>query len=131
MAASVSTYPIALGLSCTTAASAVLIIHCKLEWLIWGSFYFTIANHRASTQLIVQVIAALLGLTQTTVTCCLINRGARVFLSRNPVARIGTLKAWTNLSIPRVRFDVPKRYLFLYLWLGVSVLFFRHYGPVH
>ncbi len=111
MARSLSVYSFVAGLLCTTTVSTLLIVASARNWRITGGAYLTITGHRASIQLSLQLLAGLLGLIHSTIVCRLINQAARIRLLRRPVVRLGTLKAWANLSIPRAQLDVPARYL--------------------
>ncbi|KAI1380443.1 hypothetical protein F4677DRAFT_406865 [Hypoxylon crocopeplum] len=95
----------------TTVLSLVLIVSSAQNWLITGSFYDTIVNNRASTQLIIQLISGILGLIHGSTICRLINQAARIRLLHRPLVRLQTLKTWTNLSIPRFELGIPFQWL--------------------
>lgn len=94
------------ALSLTTTTAALLVAADNLQWSSTGKFYHLVANNRASVQIVIQVLANLLGLIQVTAICRLINYATRIRFN-SAVISLDTLRAWVALSTARIDWDLP------------------------
>lgn len=90
----------------TTFVSLVLLVSLKRDWTIHDDYYDRIVNNRATTQLIVQILAGLLGVGQISAVRGAINFWARQRLSRRPVS-LDALSFYTSLSTANVNWSLP------------------------
>ena len=108
-----------LCLISSTAVSVALVIGNAKAISSSGSLYRFSVNHRASVQIIVQVLSHLLGSSLILVVTSLINFGTRLFLSHNAVS-IHRLRWWNQLCNRRIVLDLPwKMAITLFLFYGM------------
>ena len=89
-------------------------------WEVTGDPYLLITQHRATTQLIVQVLANALSLTQVLVICRLINYATRILLSES-TATLDMIGLWAAFSTPTMDWRLPLRMaLPLLAFVGIS-----------
>ncbi|KAI9857503.1 MAG: hypothetical protein M1813_008253 [Trichoglossum hirsutum] len=80
-----------------TVVSTVIIVGLEKHWTIRGSWYGKINNARATTQIVVHIIAGLLGTFYVRTICDLINFSSRIALTQQPTS-LDRLKLWNSLS---------------------------------
>lgn len=111
-----------LGIAIPTLFAIILIAAVARKWVVTGDdFYFMLNNDRASTQIVVQVISALLGFLQYSTVSRLINYATRIRFSKRS-ATLDTVYAWTSLSMAQCAWDLPMR-LFVPVMLFVVTTF--------
>ncbi len=98
------------GLILTTLATSLLLGLDGSHWTDSGSFYQSVNNNRATSQLFVQVISQCLGALQVRILCSLINLSTRLRLSRRPVD-LDLLKFWNAVCGVRLDWSLPTRTL--------------------
>ncbi|KAI9744034.1 MAG: hypothetical protein M1835_002827, partial [Candelina submexicana] len=98
------------GLMVTTSATALLLGFDKSHWTDAGSFYQTVTNNRATSQIFIQIIAHSLGAFQIRILCSLINLYTRLRLNRRPVA-LDLLKFWNAVCGVRLDWSLSIRSL--------------------
>lgn len=81
------------------------------HWRVTG-LGFTLANsHPGTVGLLVQILAAFFGLLHVTVVCKLLNYALRLRLTKTSVS-LDILCTWIDLSVARMDWDLPIRFLF-------------------
>ncbi|KAI9703567.1 MAG: hypothetical protein M1836_007337 [Candelina mexicana] len=98
------------GLIVTTSATALLVALDKSDWTDAGSFYQTVTNNRATSQIFIQIIAHSLGALQIRILCSLINLYTRLRLNRRLVA-LDLLKFWNAVCGVRLDWSLSIRSL--------------------
>jgi len=93
-----------LGLLVTTTLSTLLLATSIQNWITSGSLYRTVVNDRASTQLVVQITATVLGLLHTSAICKLINYSTRIRLTKTTTF-LDTLAFLRFLAVPNIHWD--------------------------
>jgi hypothetical protein len=94
------------GLLLNTIVSTLILVGLQNNWTIYGSPYRTIDNARASTQLVVQIVAGLLGAIYVQTVCNLINFSVRIALTRRPMP-LDWLKLWNAITTPTLDWSTP------------------------
>lgn len=104
-----------LGLISTTIFSSLLLVADKRNAAISGGIvYDAIVHNRASVQIIVQVIAAALGLIQVAAICRLFNYATRIRLKQRAIP-LDLLNFWNGISLSSMRWNLRWMYLLLLL----------------
>ncbi len=99
------------GLALTTGLATSLLLADIYHWRVTG-LGFTLANsHPGTVGLLVQILAAFFGLLHVTVVCKLLNYALRLRLAKTSVS-LDVLSTWIDLSIARMDWDLPIRFLF-------------------
>ncbi|KAI9831030.1 MAG: hypothetical protein M1819_005268 [Sarea resinae] len=101
-------YGLLPGLAGTTLVTFLLLAGAAQNWTITGEAYRAITSHRATVQLVVQVLSLLLGSAQVYAVCALINFSTRLMLTRNP-ASLDQMKLWNALCGSRLEWTLPWR----------------------
>lgn len=116
----ISRYVGFLGLICTTIVSSLLLIadqrHVSMSG---GIIYDGIVQNRASVQIIVQVVAAALGLIQVAAICRLFNYATRIRLKQKAIS-LDLLNFWNGVNFASMRWDLRWMYLLLLLMFTSS-----------
>lgn len=96
------------GLLTSTIVSVVLLASSSRQWTTSypSRFYLFIVRNRATTQLIIQLLANSLALVNTTILCSLINRATRLFWSQKPVA-LNTVRLWGGICGRTMNWAIP------------------------
>ncbi|TEY87374.1 hypothetical protein BOTCAL_0003g00550 [Botryotinia calthae] len=104
-----------LGLISTTIFSSLLLVADKRnESLSGGVVYDLIVENRASVQIVVQIIAAALGLVQVTALCRLFNYATRIRLNQRAIP-LSLLNLWNGVSLASMRWDLHWMHILLLL----------------
>ncbi|KAJ9659430.1 hypothetical protein H2198_003159 [Neophaeococcomyces mojaviensis] len=93
------------GLLLTSILCGFLLAVAIKGWATSGDFYHFVVNNRALTSLIVQVLAALLGLIHVNAVCYLINYWTRIHINLKTVS-LNTLHLWRGLTTPTTLWDL-------------------------
>ncbi|CZR62141.1 uncharacterized protein PAC_12038 [Phialocephala subalpina] len=109
-----SRYSIFTPLIPTTIISSFLLAGSVRHWTVSKALYDVIVVNRASTQLVVQVIANSLGLLHVTVLCMLINYSTRLRLASTPTS-LDVLQLWTGILSRQLDWTLPLHFLALLL----------------
>jgi hypothetical protein len=99
-----------LGLLLTTAMSVTLIVFDVTNWEQHEKLPKTISEHQATTQLIIQIIAGILGLIQTSALCEVINTIIRRHLQSH-IFTLNTLHFWISVAQKRMDWGVSPKFL--------------------
>ncbi|OCK79443.1 hypothetical protein K432DRAFT_455416 [Lepidopterella palustris CBS 459.81] len=99
------------GLAITTVTSALLLAADSHHWTVAGHIFYVVTSHRASVGLAVQLLSGILGLLHVTAVCRLINYATRLRFNKS-VVTLDVLRAWVDMSIPRLDWDLPLRFFF-------------------
>ncbi|KAI9650392.1 hypothetical protein NHQ30_000406 [Ciborinia camelliae] len=104
-----------LGLVSTTIFSSLLLLADQRHTSISGGVvYNAIVQNRASVQIIVQILAAALGLLQVSAICRLFNYATRIRLKQRTIS-FDLLNFWNGISLASMRWDLSWMYLLLLL----------------
>jgi len=95
------------GLLLTTGITTLLVTSSRSHWAISDGFYNFVISNRASTQIAVQIFAALLAGIHTYALCTAINFSARIALVRQG-ATLDNLRLWDALSSARLDLTLGK-----------------------
>jgi hypothetical protein len=98
------------ALSLTTTIAFLLVVAGYRAWSQTGRFCQLVTADRASVQIVIQVLANALGLVHVTAICRLINYATRMHFHETSIS-LDTLRAWVALSMARVDWDLPRRWL--------------------
>jgi hypothetical protein len=85
------------GLILNTVVSTLILVGLDNGWTIPGNFYDTINNARATTQIVVQIIASGLGAIHVNAIIQVFNFGSRLILTRRPTS-LDRLALWNLLN---------------------------------
>jgi hypothetical protein len=85
------------GLILNTVVSTLILVGLDNGWTIPGSFYDTINNARATTQIVVQIIASGLGAIHVQAIIQVFNFASRLILTRRPTS-LDRLALWNLLN---------------------------------
>lgn len=99
-----------LSLILTTVISSLLLALDLTNWTWSGTTYHLVTSHRASIQVVTQLVAHMLGLIQVTSVCQLITLSARLYFARSRMS-LDKLQWYSNLSRTQLGWDSPTRYL--------------------
>lgn len=117
-----SKFNIFYALSFTTALASLLVAANELRWSRTGDFYRLVTTNRASVQIVIQVLANLLGLIHVTAICRLINYATRIHFRKAAIS-LNTLRAWVALSEAHMDLDLPILWLLpLILLIAVTLV---------
>lgn len=117
-------YAVFSGLLVTTTISFVLLAGAVQKWTLSesGGFYHVVISNRASSQLIVQVLANFFELIHVAVLCALINYATRIRLSSTATS-LDALRFWHNLSAQKMQWSLPLRFLIpLFGFIAITVV---------
>ncbi|KAF7932258.1 hypothetical protein EAE99_003498 [Botrytis elliptica] len=104
-----------LGLISTTIFSSLLLVADRRNASVSGGVvYDLIVKNRASVQIVVQIIAAALGLAQVAAICRLFNYATRIRLKQRAISP-NLLNFWNGVSLASMRWDLRWMYLLLLL----------------
>lgn len=106
MAGELSKYLAVPCLTVTTAIALYLLVAARKNDTYSGSLYDFVSANRATTQIIVQVIASVLGALHLYVLTSLINFFTRLRLQMSPM-KLDTIKLWTAASSLRMDWRLP------------------------
>jgi hypothetical protein len=99
----------------------VLLYADAQQWFASLEFYVWITNNRASTQLIVQVLASMLGFCNVFVLCTVINYLTRLHLSASSMS-LPNLKFWNAMLSRQIITRLPAHLCFpLILFAALSL----------
>jgi hypothetical protein len=98
---------VAFGLLCTSILDVFLIIGVALKWTNSSHFYRFVTANRATTQLIVQVVASILGSVHVLTLTVLINFQTRILFKNGKAISLHHLNWWNRLCTKTVAFDLP------------------------
>ncbi|KAJ9129746.1 hypothetical protein NKR23_g12469 [Pleurostoma richardsiae] len=116
------TYGPFLALAPTTFLSLLLLISDRKHWVASPSIYVLIAANRATIQLVVQVLASILGFLNFLIVCKLINYHTRLRLSKASMS-LEALRFWNSLLSQQLNTKVPIHLLVpLVVFLGLGVV---------
>jgi hypothetical protein len=90
----------------TMVASILLIASLKNGWHVSGAAYVRITENRASAQIIVQVLAGLLGAAQVSTLRTLVNYSVRRTLARRPMS-LDRLNFYNSLVTSQINWSLP------------------------
>lgn len=102
----------------TTALSLYLLIGNARNWVLSGKVVGIAQAHRATIQLIIQVISHILGWAQILVICRLINLELRLKFNHAPLT-LNALQMWSDLTVPRLNLGLPFKYFVLLLGFAI------------
>lgn len=103
-----------------TVMSALLLAANFQGWEVSGGLYTFITQDRATAQLIVQVMANALKLSEVWIICRLVNYATRIRLN-NSSTTLDTVGLWAALSTPTMDWRLPPRMALLLLaFAGLS-----------
>ena len=114
------TKPLA-GILLTTSATWVLLWSDRSNWTNAGQFYEIVTGHRASSQIVVQLLSHALGAIYVYISCTLINLATRLRLCQRPMT-LDHLTFWNALCGVRLDWSLPFRRLIpltLFFLLGL------------
>ena len=112
-----------LGIATTTAIAIALTKTNASRQTSTGAFYDFVVNHRASTQLIVQILSHLLGAVLVLTLTSLLNFRTRLYLGYNNSVSLNTLTWWNQLCSHRLNWELPWTFgLGLLLFYGEATL---------
>ncbi|KAF7889153.1 hypothetical protein EAF00_009453 [Botryotinia globosa] len=104
-----------LGLISTTIFSSLLLVADRRNASVSGGVvYDSIVKNRASVQIVVQIVAAALGLVQVAAICRLFNYATRIRLKQRAIS-LDLLNFWNGVSLASMRWDLRWMYLLLLL----------------
>lgn len=104
------------GLAFTTALSTALLFAELKQLRVTGEVFRLANKFPGSVALIVQMLAALFGLLHVAVITKLINYALRLRITKVNMS-LDVLRAWVDLSMPRVDWDLPLRFFFPVLFV--------------
>lgn len=96
-----------------TTLSITLLVASIREWTFSKPASYFIRTNRASVQLAIQVISALLALVHSLAVCRLVANGGRLHLASKASFTIGQLRGWATMATPKIGLDVPMLYVVL------------------
>jgi hypothetical protein len=111
-----------IGLTTTMLISSFLFANHIRGWVLPSRYQIFITQDRATTQIIVQVLASILGFLQFAPICAVINRATRLRLSHK-AASLDDLRSWSLLCSPSLGWDLPSKkliLLLLFLFIGLN-----------
>ncbi|PVH99006.1 hypothetical protein DM02DRAFT_656799 [Periconia macrospinosa] len=103
-------YNVFYGLLLTTTLSSVLLAADQFKWRATGISFRLANQYPASVAFLVQILAALFGVMHVAVITKLLNYALRLRLTRVSVT-LDVMRTWVDLSIPRMDWDLPIRFL--------------------
>jgi len=115
-------YLVTPGLLLTSVLASVLVISTARGWTSTGHFHDYVVNHRASTQLVVQVLSALLGSIHALTLTTLVNFRTRILLEQERAISLHRLSWWQCLCNKRLDFSLP--------WM-FSIILLVFYGTLY
>ncbi|KAL1628545.1 hypothetical protein SLS56_005890 [Neofusicoccum ribis] len=89
-----------------TVVSLVLVVSTENGWRIRGQAFDWIEENRATTQIFVQIVAGILGVSQISTLRNLINYSARQKLLQRPVT-LDTLNFYSSLTTSQTNWSLP------------------------
>ncbi|KAK7702018.1 hypothetical protein SLS64_009879 [Diaporthe eres] len=98
---------ICAGLFVTTVLSVLLLTASCSGWSVPDNIYWANIAHRASIQLVVQILSNALALVYSSALCMLINYASRIYWDKNGPVRMDTLRFWRDMCALRMDFDIP------------------------
>lgn len=100
------------GLFITTGMSLFLVATSSRNWTVPGpgGLYYVTVKYRASYQLVVQVVASILGLIHVTIVAILINYTTRLRLASRATS-LDALRFWHNLCARKLAWSLPFQFL--------------------
>jgi hypothetical protein len=113
---------ILFGLAVPLLTSSILLVSHLNGWVLPARYQIFITQNRATTQIIVQVLASILGFLQFAPICAVINRATRLSLSRR-AASLDDLRFWSLLCSRSLGWDLPANkliLLLLFLFIGLN-----------
>lgn len=106
----------------TTTIACLLVAANLLESTMSSRAYQLVITNRASVQIIVQILANLLGLIHVTSICRLINYTTRIRF-RSTAISLDELRAWIALSMAQMDWGLPMAWLLpLVVFITLSVI---------
>ncbi|KAL8333931.1 hypothetical protein RB593_003537 [Gaeumannomyces tritici] len=96
-----------------TALSITLLVASIQEWTFPKPASDFIRTNRASVQLAIQVLSALLALIHSAAVCNLVANGGRLRLASRGSFTMGQLKGWAQMAAPKMALNVPMLYFIL------------------
>ncbi|KLU81869.1 hypothetical protein MAPG_00950 [Magnaporthiopsis poae ATCC 64411] len=96
-----------------TALSITLLVASIREWTFSKPASDFIRTNRASVQLAIQVVSALLALVHSLAVCRLLGNGGRLHLASKASFTIGQLRGWATMATPKIDLCVPILYVVL------------------
>ena len=106
MAGELSKYLAVPRLTVTTTIALYLLVAAWKNDTYSGSLYDFVSANRATTQIIVQVVASVLGALHLYVLATLVNFFTRLRLQMSPM-KLDTIKLWTAASSLRMDWSLP------------------------
>ena len=106
MASELSKYLAVPCLTVTTAIASYLLVATQKNDTYSGSFYDFVSANRATTQIIVQVVATVLGALHLYILTTLVKFFTRLQLQMSPM-KLDTVKLWTAASSLRMDWSLP------------------------
>lgn len=98
---------ICAGLFVTTVLSVLLLTASCSGWTVPDNIYWFNIAHRASIQLVVQILSNALALVYSSAICMLINYASRIYWDKNGPVRMDMLRFWRDMCSLRMDFDIP------------------------
>lgn len=105
-------YILVPGLIVTTTLAILLATGLGLNWVIYGETYDIVQKNRASVQLVVQLLAGILGSIHVFTLSTIINYSTRIVLARQTIS-LDHIGYWTALCSTRLDLSLPKKSLIL------------------
>jgi hypothetical protein len=115
-------YELFIGLSTTTLIGSLLLASHIGGSVLPARYQVFITQDRATTQIIVQVLASILGFLQFAPICAVINRATRLRLSHKTTS-LDDLRFWSLLCSRSLGWDLPSKkliLLLLFLFIGLN-----------
>lgn len=98
---------ICAGLFVTTVLSVLLLTASCSGWTVPDNIYWFNIAHRASIQLVVQILSNSLALVYSSALCIPLNYASRIYWDKNGPVRMDTLRFWRDMRALRMDFDIP------------------------
>jgi len=102
-----------------TTSLSIFLFYASSKQLYFPGQLF-VARNRATIQISIQILSNVLGFAQVQVLCKLINYATRIWLVSDSVINLNTLRFWSDIVTPQMKWDLPKRYISL---LALFLLF--------
>lgn len=111
-AAALSLWLVAAGLLISSSLSGVLLWTSITSKTNSGQIYNYVTTHRASTQIVVQILSHVLGAALVLPLTTLINLVTRTTLARKPTC-LHQISFYSQLYYQRISFNLPSRFWFM------------------
>lgn len=111
-----------LALFPCVSLSIILLVADRYLWTLNENLAKLVATNRATTQLLVQIVANILGLADISAICRIVNFNTRIMLSTRSMSTT-SLNFWTAFLSQQFTIEIPTRLVLpLILWLLFEIL---------